>query len=310
MRSNMRSERTASARAARWYRGPDSDTRIVTVRSGSKPASTSSTRMKLRTSRPGADEQHQRKRDLDDDERRSGALAARRRSGSSSFLQRVRSPRTGGAERRDEAEHDSADEGGQQRESEHPAVDANQFEPLNRQPLGDDDAQQVERPPREQQPGEPSHAGEHQGFREKLTHQPCAAGAQRGADRELPLARGRACEQEVRHVRAGDQQDEADGAEHDVERHPDIAGELLAQRDDPRRPARVEVREPSGELLVHARHVALRLFERHALLRASDRHHPAPARRARLRARIPTGIHRSTVLSRNENPGGITPTTA
>ena len=59
-----------------------------------------------------------------------------------------------------------------------------------------------------------------------------AAGAERRADRELPLALHAAREQQARHVGAADDQHEDDRAEHHEERQADVAHQVLAQRDD------------------------------------------------------------------------------
>src|SRR5207237_2318630 len=49
-------------------------------------------------------------------------------------------------------------------------------------------------------------------FSQELPQQPPLSGAERRADRELPLPRFRPREQQVREVRAGDQQHESDSA--------------------------------------------------------------------------------------------------
>ena len=66
-------------------------------------------------------------------------------------------------------------------------------------------------------------------FGEELAQQPDAAGAERRANRQLRLARRRTREQQVGDVRAGHEQDEADGAEQDQERRPDVAEHHLVE---------------------------------------------------------------------------------
>ena len=50
-------------------------------------------------------------------------------------------------------------------------------------------------------------------FGDELTHQASASGAERGAQRHLAARRAGAREQQVRYVRAGDQQQQSDCAE-------------------------------------------------------------------------------------------------
>jgi hypothetical protein len=64
-----------------------------------------------------------------------------------------------------------------------------------------------------------------------LPHQPPAAGAERGAERQLPPPRGRARELQVGDVGAGDEQDQRDEAQQDEQRLTGIPHEILAERD-------------------------------------------------------------------------------
>ena len=57
-------------------------------------------------------------------------------------------------------------------------------------------------------------------------------GADRGADRELAAAPGGAHDQQVRHVRAGDQQDERDRAHQRQNRRPHVADQIVEHRHD------------------------------------------------------------------------------
>ncbi len=75
-------------------------------------------------------------------------------------------------------------------------------------------------------------AREDEALGEQLAHEPRASGAERGADRELAVARGRPREQEVGDVGAGNEEHEGDGAGEDEQRGTDVAGQLLAQRHD------------------------------------------------------------------------------
>ena len=115
---------------------------------------------------------------------------------------------------------------------------------------------------REQQADDGAGPGEHEALGEQLTHEPPRAGAERRADGQLALARRRAREQQVRDVRAGDQQHEDDGAHQRQDRLPDV-----------RRPG------PADRLDVEVQ--AGRLLGREALAQLggdADRPRPAPAR--------------------------------
>ena len=65
---------------------------------------------------------------------------------------------------------------------------------------------------RQDQPEQRARAGQHDAFGQHLRHQPAAAGAERGADRDLLLPRRGPRQQQVREVGADDQHDHADRA--------------------------------------------------------------------------------------------------
>ena len=81
--------RTARAPRVVRYRDPGSDTRIVIVLRRVEPGIDVQQLHEAADEQAGADEQHQRQRDLDDDERAARAAAACRGSGAPAFLQRV-----------------------------------------------------------------------------------------------------------------------------------------------------------------------------------------------------------------------------
>ena len=68
--------------------------------------------------------------------------------------------------------------------------------------------QQVLAEPRDQQPGPAGEQAEERALGEQLADEPSAARPERDADRDLAAPAGGAGEQQVRHVRAGDEQDE------------------------------------------------------------------------------------------------------
>ena len=82
------------------------------------------------------------------------------------------------------------------------------------------------------QPEHAAHQRQHDALGQQLPHDPAAAGAHRRADRDLPLADGRAHQQQVRDIRARDQQDEGDRAQQHPQRRPHVADDDLLHRLD------------------------------------------------------------------------------
>ena len=92
---------------------------------------------------------------------------------------------------------------------------------------GDDEAERAAREGHERRLGQ------------QLPDDPGPVGAERRADRDLLAAGERSGEDEVGHVRARDEQHEADRAEQHPERPPHVADEVLVERDHRRAPALV-----------------------------------------------------------------------
>ena len=134
------------------------------------------------------------------------------------------------------------------------------------------------------------------------------AGAERGSDRQLALTRRRAGQEQVGDVGAGDEEHERDRPGEHEQRRAHVAGQLFAKRHDPRRPAGVEVGKHPRQVGGDLRHVLLRARERDAGLQPADDLVERP-RGVRVCAVNPIGSQTSTLLSRNEKPGGMTPTT-
>ena len=115
-------------------------------------------------------------------------------------------------------------------EREHAAVDRDLAQA--RQVVGGDGEQSVEREAREEQAESAADQREHQALGQELAQEAGAAGADRGAQRHLALARRGAGEQQARDVGAGDQQHEGDRAEQHHDRGPDRADHVIAVGDD------------------------------------------------------------------------------
>src|SRR5262249_48888106 len=108
--------------------------------------------------------------------------------------------------------NDSEDQAGQEREragkAEHDAVDADLFS--SRQIVRETAGQRVYAPGRQQQPYRAAGHGQQQAFGQQLPHDPPASRAERRADGDLLLSRFGSRQQQVGHVGASDQQEEAD----------------------------------------------------------------------------------------------------
>ena len=178
---------------------------------------------------------------------------------------------------------DAGDGGGDERhergEREDEPVDADVLEPRRRRRRDGDEP--LHAPPREEQAGRAAGTGEQRAFRQELPHDLAASGAERGADRDLTAAIGRAREQQAHDVRARDAEHERDGERQDEEHLADVADEILVQRND--RDARpLPLAVLLFELRRDGRHARLRLRHGDARLQlAEDAQDDHPARRAR-----------------------------
>jgi hypothetical protein len=96
-----------------------------------------------------------------------------------------------------------------------------------------------------------ANGGEKHAFGQQLSQHTTSCGPERHADGNLARARRGTGEQEVRDVHAPDQQDEANGADEHQQSQPDIADDLVAERDQvdagPRIEFRILLLELSGE---------------------------------------------------------------
>ena len=90
--------------------------------------------------------------------------------------------------------------------------------------------QRADAEPAEDQAEHAADDRQHDAFGQQLADDPAARAADRRADRDLAPAAGRAHEQEVRDVGAGDEQHEADGADQHEQRRADVPDERLPDR--------------------------------------------------------------------------------
>ncbi len=121
------------------------------------------------------------------------------------------------------------------REAEHAPVDAgvNGGRHAGRDQLQQRDDQRARGQEAERAAGE----RQHDAFGQKLPEEPAATGAEGHPHRELARARRGADEQQIRDVRARDEQHRADRTDEHDERRPDGPRQILLQRHDARAPA-------------------------------------------------------------------------
>src|ERR1051325_258219 len=93
-----------------------------------------------------------------------------------------------------------------------------------RQAVGGQRENRVQSPPADGDTKNAAAEGEHHALGQQLADQSSAFGAKCGADRELATTARGTREEQVGNVGAGDEQDESDGAEHDLEGGPNASG--------------------------------------------------------------------------------------
>ena len=215
---------------------------------------------------PSPGQQDQRERDLSDDQRGAQPfLAGDRRSA-------ARQKRSGNAGPRDaksrrEAEDDPGQERQGQRERQDLTVDLDQLGPGDPS-LGRESQQGGHAPARQEDAAQAACQRHESALGEQLPDEPRAAGAERRAHRDLALPAGRAGQQQIRDVGAGDQQHEPDGARKDRQRPPDVPHHELLERDHAADPLRVGFRV--GALSHDRVELGLRLRDGDARLQPAD----------------------------------------
>ena len=226
---------------------------------------------------PPAAEQAQGERELEHDERATQPFVATAQLAPAAALERRVRVAAGGLPRRRAPEQDPADRAGREREEQHRHVEPHVH--LGRQRERRQQREdRVHQPVGERHPERAADEREHQALGDELAHDDTARRAQRRAHGQLAPARGAAGEQQVGHVRARDQQHEADGPQQQPERRLRLAGhEVVAEGLDADRPLRVRRRVRLGEALRHHGHLLVGLVERDARLESPHHEHPAPA---------------------------------
>ncbi|HEY6214273.1 MAG TPA: hypothetical protein VIW45_18390 [Vicinamibacterales bacterium] len=135
---------------------------------------------------------------------------------------------------------------------------------------GTERGEQGDAPVREQKSAGAAERREQEAFGQQLADDTIAAGAERRTNRNLAFASGTACEQQVCHVGARDQQHERHGAGEEQQRGAVFVRELVVQRDDARAPVRVPVRRFDRQLRGDGGQLRLGLRNRHARFEQRD----------------------------------------
>ena len=119
-------------------------------------------------------------------------------------------------QRRGDPEDQTRRQRHRERQQQHRPIDAERH-PIRDRRRQHARGEEVHDPGAQQGAQYPTQHGQDQALRQQLSHQPDARGAERLANRHLPLAPRSARQQQVGDVGAGDQQHEPNRAEHDEE---------------------------------------------------------------------------------------------
>ena len=218
---------------------------------------------------PGADGENDRQRDFGDDERRTRATCRLRAHGSASRVsKRAGELEAGRGQRRDCADDETGRQRRGSREHQDSAVDRDGVE-----------ARQIDRSQRQKsrhapacdrEGGQAAGKSEHQAFNQRLLNESPAPGAERETHGHFTLSRHAACEEQVRHVHAGQRQEEDDAGEQHEQRRAYAAHRLIEERRHRGAPARVGRRPGLFELT--CRRFELRPCGFDTCLRLQSRH--------------------------------------
>ena len=156
----------------------------------------------------GADQQNQCESSLAYDEQRTGFVLAEAGAGPPAALfQGGAKIGAGSVERRNETEHNSGQQGDEQRESENGPIQANRGAMFAdaRNIAGADGEQCADAKNSEEQTNDAARHRQHDAFSQQLTDDPSTAGAESGANRDLAFAPSGAGQEQIGDIGAGDQ---------------------------------------------------------------------------------------------------------
>ena len=175
-------------------------------------------------------------------------------------LQRVLRRHLARADGRTDACEDAGDQGRRDRHRQYPRIDGDLGHPRDRQR-----AQRLDAPRREEDAQGAAERGDHQALDEPLRDRPAARLTEGAADGEIEAASGGPHEQQIREVRAGDEQEQADGAEQHQQRPPEsVADDVLDERDEAGAPAALAGRHRRRDLRRDRLQLAIGRLDRHA----------------------------------------------
>src|SRR5262245_25987943 len=146
------------------------------------------------------------------------------------FFQRVVKLNFARLKRGRQAENKASEDRDPRGESQHALIKPDLSRPWNA--VRADGQNQIDSPPRQRHAESPSSHGQQYALSQQLPHDAPSAGAHRHTHGDFSLPRRSARQQQVGHVRAGDQQHASDGAQQDQQRRPDIANDGVSQRRD------------------------------------------------------------------------------
>jgi hypothetical protein len=185
----------------------------------------------------GADEQYHRHRDIGGYEQPAGDRRRGVRRLAAVAVQRGLQIEARGANRRNQAEDECGGDGQHQREAHDAPVERGAGQSRHRRRRHLDQGRHRERAEADTKNG--AAAGHERAFDEQLTHDPASARAERRPKRQVVFAAGEPRQHQIRHIGAGDQQNEGDRAHQDAERRADFAGQHLGNRHDRHRIRRI-----------------------------------------------------------------------
>ena len=225
----------------------------------------------------GAGEHDGGERDLRDDEPAAQAARAPRLAGTAVLLERGAGPLAAGLERGDRAEEQRDEQRDPRGERQHRGLqpDDRHLRHVFEQERG----QRLDRPHRRHETDDAADRCDDHAFDQELAQDPPARRSQRGAGGDLARAAGRPREQQVRRVRARDQQEKADRRQRADEHRTDVSDDRVAQRPVLECNAGVRIRIGAGERRGDRVRFLLRHGQRHARPEARDM--PEDAQRTR-----------------------------
>jgi hypothetical protein len=214
------------------------------------------------------DEQDEGERDLSRHQELPGPMTDAARGGpSADLVQRQGSGPEPHERHRAEGERGHDAQPSRERERDHVETDFFQAWKVGGTPCH----QELDAAPRHRQAQRTARDRQQRAFGKKVTRDPSASGTERPPHRDLPLPRLGTNQEQIRNVRAGDEQDHAHGAQQDPQRRRDAANGGVLQRRRCRDQVFVAVARSDGlEGGAQTRQLRAGLGERHPVAQPRD----------------------------------------